>query len=185
MALPPLVNFATVAEYRAHFERVYCRGNIRTFDGIRVHFTAGKFGHMFYESTARDGRKDVFSSVRAQRIDWIKATLEHPRAALFEGWDKSSRQYDATRRVAVVFEDFVVVVAMGLKQDGSLKANFVTCYQADNSIAKIRNSPTWSRAKCLRLLGGARDGGPEKKKAADSLRGFSGRNLDRFKADRQ
>ncbi len=26
---------------------------------------------------------------------------------------------------------------------------------------------------------------PEKKKAADSLRGFSGRNLDRFKADRQ
>jgi len=31
---------------------------------------------------------------------------------------------------------------MGLKQDGLLKANFVTCYQADNSIGKIRNSPT-------------------------------------------
>lgn len=154
MALPPLVHYATVAEYRSHYEGVYCRGNIVTFDGIRVYFGAGKFGHTFYESTSRDGRKDVFSPVRAQRIDWIKATLEHPTAALFEGWDKSSRQHDATRRVAVVYEDFVVVVAMGLKQDGSLKANFVTCYQADNSIGKIRSSPAWSRAACLRLLRG-------------------------------
>lgn len=154
MALPPLVHYATVAEYRSHYEQVYCRGNIQTFDGIRVYFSPGKFGHVFYESSARDGRKDAFSPVRAQRIDWIKATLEHPEAALFEGWDKTSRQYDATRRVAVVYEDFVVVVAMGLKQDGSLKANFVTCYQADNSIGKIRNSPPWSLAACLRLLGG-------------------------------
>lgn len=154
MALPPLVHYATVAEYRSHYERVYCRGDIQTFDGIRVYFGTDKFGHMFYESTARDGSKDVFSPVRAQRIDWIKATLEHPQAALFEGWDKTSRQYDATRRVAVVYEDFVVVVAMGLKQDGSLKANFVTCYQADNSIRKIRSSPAWSRAACLSLLGG-------------------------------
>lgn len=154
MALPSLVHYASVAEYRSHYERVYCRGNIRTFDSIRVYFGPSKFGHVFYESTARDGRKDVFSPVRAQRIDWIKATLEHPTAALFEGWDKTSRQYDATRRVAVVYEDFVVVVAMGLKQDGSLKANFVTCYQADNSIGKIRSSPVWSWAACLHLLGG-------------------------------
>ena len=64
------------------------------------------------------------------------------------------RQYDATRRVAVVYEDFVVVVAMGLKLDGSLKANFVTGYQADNSIGKIRTSPLWSREACLHLLRG-------------------------------
>lgn len=153
MALPPLVRYATVAEYHTHYERVYCRGNIQTFDGIRVYFAASKFGHMFYESTARDGRKDAFSPVRAQRIDWIKSTLEHPQAALYEGWDKAARAYDSTRRVAVVYEDFVVVVAMGLKRDGSLKANFVTCYQADNSIGKIRASPMWSRADCLRLLG--------------------------------
>ena len=63
--------------------------------------------------------------------------LEHPTAALFEGWDKTSRQHDARRRVAVVCEDFVVVVAMSLKKDGSLKANLVTCYRADNSIGKI------------------------------------------------
>lgn len=154
MALPPLVHYATVAEYRTHYERVYCRGNILTVDGIRVHFAPGKFGHMFYESTARDGSKDAFSQVRAQCIDWIRATLEHPNAALFEGWDKTSRQYDAARRVAVVYEDFVVVVAMSLKPDGSLKANFVTCYQADNSIGKIRMSPAWSREACIRLLGG-------------------------------
>jgi len=154
MALPPLVHYASVAEYRSHYERVYCRGNIQTFDSIRVYFGASKFDHAFYESTARGGNKDVFSQVRAQRIDWIKATLEHQEAALFEGWDRTSRQYDATRRLAVVYEDFVVVIAMGLKQDSSLKANFVTCYQADNSIGKIRSSPAWSRAACIRLLGG-------------------------------
>ena len=60
MALPPLVHYATVAEYRSHYERVYCRGNILTFDGIRVYFAASKFGHVFYESTARDGQKDLF-----------------------------------------------------------------------------------------------------------------------------
>ncbi len=154
MALPLLVTYATVSEYRAHYERVYCRGNIQTFDGIRVFFSASKFGHMFYESTARDGCKDVFSPVRAQRIDWIKSTLENPNADLFEGWDKGSRAYNSTRRVAVVYEDFVVVVAMGLKLDGSLKTNFVTCYQADNSIGKIKTSPVWSWVDCVRQLGG-------------------------------
>lgn len=155
MAFPPLTQYPTAAEYRAHYERVYCRGNIHTFDGVRVYFAPSKFGHMFYESTLRDGRKNVFSSARAERIDWIKATLEHPQAALFAGWDKHSRSYDASRRVAVVYEDFVVVVTLGLKQDGALKANFVTCYQADNSIGKIRTSPLWSLADCLSLLRGA------------------------------
>lgn len=40
MALPPLVHYATVAEYRSHYDRVYRRGNILTFDGIRVYFAA-------------------------------------------------------------------------------------------------------------------------------------------------
>ncbi len=54
----------------------------------------------------------------------------------------------------MVYEDFVVVVAMGLTAHGALKANFVTCYQADNSIGKIKGAPAWSREACLRLLGG-------------------------------
>ncbi|WP_313950916.1 hypothetical protein [Accumulibacter sp.] len=53
-----------------------------------------------------------------------------------------------------LYDNFVVVVAMSLKLDRSLEANFVACYQADNSIGKIRTSPVWSRATCLRLLGG-------------------------------
>ncbi|MGV1098577.1 hypothetical protein ACUUL3_04105 [Thiovibrio sp. JS02] len=152
MALPPLVHYETVAEYREHYENIYCRGIIYTSDGIRVYFSAAKFGHVFYESSARDGGKDVFSPVRAQRIDWIRATLEHPEAYLFQGWNKKTRLYDETRRVAVVYEDFVVVIALSLKRDNSLKANFITCYQAENSIGVIRRSPFWSREGCLLKL---------------------------------
>ena len=90
--------------------------------------------------------------VRAQRMDWIGATLADPAAARFQGWDKSRRRYDPTHCVNVVFEDFVVVLRLGLRVDGSLKANFVTCYQADNSIGKIRTSPLWNREDCINAL---------------------------------
>lgn len=152
MSLPQLIYYDTINQYRNHYERVYCCGKIVTFDNIRVYFKPEKFDHAFYESTNRDGCKDIFSEIRAQRIDWIKATLENPNADLFTGWNKKTRCHDDTRRVAVVYEDFVVIVAMRLKQDESLKANFVTCYQADNSIGKIRNAPKWSREGCLTLL---------------------------------
>jgi len=89
------------------------------------------------------------------KFEVIKATLEHPHADLYAGYIKATGSYDGTRRVAVVYEDFVVVIAMRLKQGDTLKANFTTCYQADNSIAKIRSSPAWSRLDCLRSLGGA------------------------------
>ncbi len=152
MALPPLVYYGTVAEYRGHYEDHYCRRVIRTFDNIRVYFSPASFGHAFYESSNRNGVKDRFSKVRAQRINWIKATLEHPGADLFQGWDKKARQYDEARRVAVVYEDFVVVISMGLGRDRSLRANFVTCFQAENSIDKIRRSPLWSKVGCLEAL---------------------------------
>jgi len=100
----------------------------------------------------RDGNKDVFSVVRAERIDWIGATLANRDASLYQGWNKRDRALDPGRRVAVVFEDFVVVVQMGLKQSGELKANFVTCYQADNSIRMIRSSPVWTRERCVEQL---------------------------------
>ncbi len=63
-----------------------------------------------------------------------------------------SRTYDARRRVAVVYEEFVVIVSMGLKGSGELKAKFVTCYQADNSIKKILTAPQWSKDNCMRAL---------------------------------
>ncbi|MFO8084295.1 MAG: hypothetical protein R6U27_08260 [Desulfobacterales bacterium] len=149
---PPLVHYTSVDEYREHYKRIYCQGSIQTFDGIRVHFSPERFRHVFFESTSRDGRKDAFSFVRAQRIDWIKATLGNLGAELFEGWDKQRRRYDARRRVAVIYENFVVVIKMSVKKNGKLKANFVTCYQADNSIGKIRNSPGWSREACMHAL---------------------------------
>lgn len=152
MTLPPLVHYACVDDYRAHYVRKYCRGRILTADGIHVFFKPDAFGHAFYESTARDGRKDTFSPARAARIDWIGATLEHPQARLLAGWMKQTRSYDHTRRVAVVYGDFVVVIGLRLDAQEMLKANFVTCYQADNSLPKILTSPAWSREACVLAL---------------------------------
>ena len=41
---------------------------------------------------------------------------------------------------------------MGLNRAGALRANFITCFQADNSNGKIRTSPLWSREACLNAL---------------------------------
>lgn len=144
MPAPALVYYETEREYRDHYERVYCRGVITTFDGIRVYFHQQKFGHAFYESSSRDGRKDQFSSQRACRIDWIKATLEHPDAFICFGWNKDKKAIDKSRRVSVVYEEFVVIIGLKRGRDGGLKGEFVTAYLADNSIGKIRSQPEWS-----------------------------------------
>jgi hypothetical protein len=142
MAYPPLVHYSTEAEYRSHYERVYCRGPIATFDGIKVRFRKDQFDHCFFESTKRDGSKDQFSSLRAPRIDWIKTTLEDPAAELHCGWDKKRKCYDSSHRVAVVVGNYVVVIRL----TGSGTAAFVTAYLADSSstIAKIRQAPQWT-----------------------------------------
>ena len=149
MSLPRLLEYETEAEYKDHFKRSYCRGAITTFDGIAVYFRPDKFDHAFYESSARDGNKDQFSFVRAQRLDWIKATLEHPEADLYMGWDKRGKNYNPHRRVSVIYEDFVVIIEIRQTKAGKLKGNFVTCYKADNSIGKIRNAPEWKIKRFL------------------------------------
>ena len=149
MALPPLLYCKSEAEYQAHFERIYCHGSVLTFDKIRVYFKRNKFRHAFYESSNRDGVKDYFSPVRAQRMNWIEATLVHPEASLYLGWDKGRRRYDATHRVCVAYDDFIVVIRLYLNGAEALEAEFITCYQADNSIAKITGSPKWTMEKCL------------------------------------
>ena len=153
MALPPLLIYETVREYKQHYERHYQRGTIVTADGIRVYFKPQKFGHAFYQnSQRRKGPKDEFSEERAQRMDWIKATLEHPEAELYMGWNKDQKCYDETRRVSVVFAEFVVVIELGLNKRNELKGNFVTCYVADKSISRIKSSPIWDKDKCLKNL---------------------------------
>lgn len=153
MPLSPLLHLETPGEYKRHYERHYQRVNITTADGIRVYFKPQKFGHAFYEnSQRRKGPKDEFSPERAQRMDWIKLTLEHPDAELFMGWNKDEKCYEEDRRVSVVYGNFVVVIELSLNREGVLKGNFVTCYVADRSINQIKQSPKWDRGKCLNKL---------------------------------
>lgn len=150
--MPPLLRLPDQAAYRAHYERTLCRGGIATHDGIPVFFRKEEFDHAFFESSTRRGEKDVFSLVRAERMDWIAAALADPGAQVYQGWLKRERRYDPTRRVAVVIGDFVVIIALGKRRDGHLKAQFVTCYRADNSIGKILRAPLWTREDCLNAL---------------------------------
>jgi len=143
MPIPPKVIYPTEAEYRAHFVRVYCHGPISTFDQIPVWFRPIDFGHCMYESSRRDGAKDTLSRERVERIDWVAATLKNPDADLYYGWSKHRRCVDRRRRVAVVYEEYVVVIDVHTKGDGSRSARFVTAFLADKSIAKIRRMPKW------------------------------------------
>ena len=139
MPYPPLVYYETEAQYRAHFERVYCKRPITTFDGIKVWFRKDHFNHCFFESTRRNQIKDQFSRLRAERVNWIKAALQDPKASLYVGWDRKRKRNDRSHRVAVVAQDYVVVIRM----TGRRKAQFVTAYVADSqsTISRIQRSP--------------------------------------------
>lgn len=150
--MPPLLKLADEAAYRAHYERTLCRGGIFTHEGIPVFFRREEFYHAFFESSTRRGENDVFSSVRAERMDWIAAALADPGAQRFQGWLQRERRHDPTRRVTVVMGDFVVIIALSKRRDGRLKANFITCYRADNSIGKIIAAPPWTREDCVDAL---------------------------------
>lgn len=154
MNLPPLLELDSPRDYRRHYERNYQRGKIITADGIRVYFAPQKFGHAFYENSQQQrGPKDIFSPVRAQRMDWIKFSLENAKPEnIFEGWVKVKNVYEPTRRVTVVYDDFVVVADLSINMKGELKGNFVTCYVADRSIDRIRSGPLWDRERCVNAL---------------------------------
>lgn len=142
-----LVQYGTEAEYRRHFERVYCKGPIKTFDGITVRFHKSMFDHCFFESSRRDTNKDTFSIKRAERIDWIKKVLQDPSSEKYVGWDRKKKRYNKKRRVAIVMGNYVVIIQL----TGSDKANFITAYLADTGGSKgrpatidlIRSGPKW------------------------------------------
>jgi hypothetical protein len=141
VSYPPLVQYTTEKEYRAHFERVYCRAALQCFDGIIVRFEKKEFDHCFYESSNRDGVKNEFSRLRAERIDWIKTALQDGQADLYAGWDSIRRQYDHGRRVALVMGNYVTIIRF----TNTLKAKFVTAFVADSQLTldRIRKSPRW------------------------------------------
>jgi hypothetical protein len=144
---PPLIHYASEAEYRSHFERVYCCGVVTTFDGIAVRFRKQDFDHCFFESSRRDGKKDAFSPLRAQRIDWIKAALEDPGSEMYVGWDNAKKRFSKNRRVVIVMGDYVVAILI----TGSGKGIFITAYVADtpgtptrpSTIDMIRKGRRW------------------------------------------
>ena len=140
---PPLLKLPDEAAYRAHFLAKYCQGPITTFDGIKVWFRNDKFDHDFFESSNRDDVKDVFSPMRAERMDWIEATLADPTAILKQGWIKREQRHDSGRRVAIVKGNYVVVIAMNRRNPR--KANFVTAFVADSpkTYNEIMGSPAW------------------------------------------
>lgn len=154
MSQPALLMLNSIMEYKKHYESMYCRAEIFTADNIRIYFQPQKFGHAFYEnSQGKPGPKDQFSPERAQRMDWINSTLKHPEALLFFGWDKDNRVYEKSRRVSVVFEQFVVVITLSFSNNNVLKGNFVTCYLASNkTIETIKTSPLWEREQCVEYL---------------------------------
>lgn len=138
MAYPPLVQYTTEQEYRNHFEQVYCRGSITTFDGIQVRFRKSMFDHCFFESvTTKD---DTFSPQRTERVDWIKAALQDPNTELREGWDNKKKRPAKNRRVAIVMENYVVIIRLR----GNNRADFVTAFVAGvRTIRQIRTNPIW------------------------------------------
>ena len=140
MQYPPLVHYATVAEYRAHFDRVYCQGPLTTFDAIKVRFRREQFDHYFFESVK--ARDDTFSRRRAERIDWVAVALVDPGAELRVGWDNHRKRPAPNRRVAIVVQDYVVVIRM--VRAGW--AELVTAFVADaRTLAQIRTNPLWKR----------------------------------------
>ena len=128
--------------YRALYLSTYCNpaNPIITFDNIRVQFFPEGFDHAFFERTNRmAANKNQFSQVRSERITWIKDTLEDGTADIRQGYDKKTKSYDQSRRVAIVKGDYVVVIWI----KNATTAKFITAYVADNSIGKILASPAW------------------------------------------
>ena len=136
---PPLVRYRHVHDYRAHYERVYCHGPVTTFDGIAVRFRKQQFDHCFYETVS--GPDDTFSSARAERIDWIRTALEDSSSDLYQGWDNQRKRISKSRRVAIVYENYVVIIRM----IGGRRAAFVTAFVAtERTLRLIRSSPKWT-----------------------------------------
>jgi hypothetical protein len=148
---PPLVLYQTCEEYKQHYEAHLHRSTIVTADGIRVFFGEQKFWHAFCTRDAK-GKKDQFSFERAKYIGWIKPTLQHPNAQLFQGWNNTTQRIEPHRRVSFVYECFVVVVEIYINQKGEMAAKFITAFYADNSIRKITNSRRWTKDDCLKHL---------------------------------
>ena len=74
-------------------------------------------------------------------MDWIETALLDPTADLRVGWNRSKKQADKTRRVAVVNTNYIVVIRI---RGG--KGYFVTAYLADSrkTLLRITSMPKYT-----------------------------------------
>lgn len=109
------------------------------------------FYHAFFDTVVH--KDDTFSTVRAERMDWIEATLTDPQTQRLQGYLAKTKTHDPARRVELRHQNFIVVLIMGMKQDGSLKAEFLTCYAVNNNrLPKVQQAPAWNRQDCENVL---------------------------------
>ena len=89
MSYPSLLNLQDQGKYRKRWIVQCCKKGIQTFDGIVVHFRHQDFQHAFFESV--NSKDDTFSWKRAERMDWVAATLRDPTSELYVGWNKKRK----------------------------------------------------------------------------------------------
>ena len=129
------------AELRQIWKNEYCTQKILTFDGVEVKCYEDMFDHIFFESVDRIHKdKSILSLNRLEKIYWIKDTLQDAAAILKKGWDNKSKTYFNDRRVAVVKNNYVVIIRM----TGLFKAKLVTAYEK-NDIDNILNGPDFEK----------------------------------------
>jgi len=126
------------AEMRKLWHDEYCIKEIETFDEVKVKFYDDMFDHCFYESANRKEKdKSILSLNRLEKMLWIKDTLQDGEAILKKGWDNYHKIFYMNRRVAIVKENYVVIIRF----TGKLKAKLVTAYEkndVENILKKSR-----------------------------------------------
>lgn len=131
------------SELRQLWSDTYCNSTITTFDGIKVKFYSNMFEHAFFESYNRiENDKSILSLNRCEKMLWIKDTLEDSTALLKQGWIKKTKTYDNNRRVALVKENYVVIILIYEVK----KARFISAYEINNddNLKLFLEGPDWT-----------------------------------------
>ena len=88
-------------------------------------------------------------------MNWIAVTLKDPTSELYIGWNNQQKKYDNHRRVAIVMENYVVIIAISKGKPN--QARFITAFLGDtparsgrpSTVDMIRKSPRWKIKKPL------------------------------------
>lgn len=130
-------------DLRKIWREEYCEQDIFTLDEVQVKFYEDMFDHAFFESVDRiEKDKSVLSLNRLEKIYWIKETLQDKDAILKKGWDTKNKVYFEDRRIAIVKENYVVIIRF----TGLLKAKFITAYEKDD-VENILKSPNFEKTE--------------------------------------